>query len=713
MSLGQQFNRAMKLWFELTGFDPNAKSFTLGGWDLRSMNEEIKKAFKLDPSLVTSFFLLDAYSESYFKDRKVSIDDLDTDPDRVMSYLAKVKEFKALIKTPDLVSIGIQFQQKMERAMAHYNVPAEAVADLISNKHRLAFLRRDALRSMEDLRANQFLAGETDPEDRRPVYNPTVFSYWNMNSCIEHLCHMPSGISLNLIRDPDELHSYFCFTVRNGGNLIVLSDVPEYAHPLGRYMTRRPDRRYDERVSRNWFPYELLAIEYDDEGKAFHDKYREAQDKGLVPHNPQHFTLKQISELEPPVIAWTIMMFDMLVDRYWKQKPQPLPLSYTAEMIRLDDTNRLLGSAASANLPVIGYQPLSLKPLTVEDIKTDKLDKAAIGRSAATTDNENFGSKQWLEDRYGDKVADEVLNLLGVGDQRVHFITSGDETPGEGMFGSGKSLVVRPESQIKTMAEDDYRNYTRFSRRDDVAIYRMNAVDATTFGTREQIDADRKFIARINYVKGIQREADAEYAARREEIIAWVAERYKANLDELLRYCTVDEFHRKIISKGFTRTGTVQRYRFSGTSPYHYTRNDSEDRYYDFGRLSSAILNLPEPRSWEDPHCYFNDVKAFWFTAIKPRNAVDLAYMCGVEVGELPEVLRHWHNRDDDPYTGNSILDRIDPLEWSIHDPWQKETFMVKIFLSKRARTRLIKELEPPVAVTTGEEEGVPMVIRM
>lgn len=712
MSLGEQFNKAMALWFELTGFDPDAKSFTMGGWRIRDMNEEIKKAFKLDPTLVTSFFLLDAYSESYLKGRTVSMDELDTNPERTMEYLMKVKEFRALIKSPDLVAVGIQFQQQIERAMAHYNVPNGAVADLIANKHQLAFLRRDALRSMDQLRVNQFLAGEYD-EDVNPVYNPTVFSYWNMNSCIEHLCHMPSGISLNLIRDPDELHSYFCFTVRNGGNLIVLSDVPEYAHPLGRYMSRRPDRAYDNRVSKNWFPYELLAIEYDEDGKAYHDKYREAKDKGLVPHNPQHFTLKEISELEPPVIAWTIMMFDLLKDRYWKQKPQPLPLSYTAEMIRLDDTNRLLGSAASANLPVIGYQPLALAPLSIDDIKTDKLDKAAIGNSAATTDNENFGSKQWMEDRYGDKVANEVLNLLGAPDAKVHFITAGDETPGEGSFGSGKSLVLREDSIVKSMDAKDYENYTRFSRRDDVAIYRLNAVDGTTFGTRQQIDADRKFIARLNYVKGIQREFDAEWDAHKDELIAWVAERYKANFDELLRYATVDRFERKIVSRGFTSTGKEHRYTFAATSPYHYTRSMSDAHFYDFGRMTSAILNLPQPSNWDEPRCYFTDVRAYWFTAIKPRNSVDLAYLCGVEVSDLPDLLQHWHNRDDEPYTGNSILNRIDPLEWAIHPPWQRESFMVKIYLSKRARTRLMKELTPPEQTITGNEEYVPTVMRM
>jgi hypothetical protein len=513
MSLGEQFNKAMALWFELTGFDPDAKSFTMGGWRIRDMNEEIKKAFKLDPTLVTSFFLLDAYSESYLKGRTVSMDELDTNPERTMEYLMKVKEFRALIKSPDLVAVGIQFQQQIERAMAHYNVPSEAVADLIANKHQLAFLRRDALRSMDQLRVNQFLAGEYD-EDVNPVYNPTVFSYWNMNSCIEHLCHMPSGISLNLIRDPDELHSYFCFTVRNGGNLIVLSDVPEYAHPLGRYMSRRPDRAYDNRVSKNWFPYELLAIEYDEDGKAYHDKYREAKDKGLVPHNPQHFTLKEISELEPPVIAWTIMMFDLLEGPLLEAEAP----AAAAELHRRDDPARRHQPSAGigGERQPAGDRLPAAEPSAADDRRhqdRQARQEAAIGNSAATTDNENFGSKQWMEDRYGDKVANEVLNLLGAPDAKVHFITSGDETPGEGSFGSGKSLVVREDSIVKSMDAKDYEDYTRFSRRDDVAIYRMNAVDGTTFGTRQQIDADRKFIARLNYVKGIQREFDAEWDA--------------------------------------------------------------------------------------------------------------------------------------------------------------------------------------------------------
>jgi hypothetical protein len=710
MTLAQQFNKAMKLWFDLTGFDPDAKSFTLNSWDLRSMNEEIKQTLKLDPTLITSFFLLDAFSESYLKGRTVSIDALDQDPEDTLRYLTKVKEFRTLIRSPELAGIGIKFQQKMERALAHYGVPADVIAELVADKHRLAFLRRDSLRSMDTLQENQFLSGEYDPPERKPVYNPTVFSYWNMNSCIEHLCHMPSGISLNLIRDPDELHSFFCFTVRNGGNLIVLSDVPEYDHPLGRQMSRRPDRRFDDRVSKNWFPYELLSIEYDEDGKAYHDKYRETLEKGLVPHNPQHFTLKQINELEAPVIAWTLMMFDLLVERYWRQKPQPRGLSYTAEMIRLDDTNRLLGSAAKANLPVIGYQPLSLPPLTTEDIRTSKLDENAIGRSAATTDNTNFGSNQWMEDRYGDRVQDEVLNLLAGPDQRVRFITSGDETPGEGSFGSGKSLTV--SGTIKSMEADDYEDYTRFSRRDDVAIYKLNAVDGTTFGTREQIDADRKFLARYNFAQAIQREADVEHEQRREEMREWVAEHYRQNLEELLRYATVDKFERLTTSRGFTTTGKEQRYSFAATNPVKLTHEQLNSYAFEFGRWGSPVLELPKRDNWSDPECYFTGFKAFWYTAIKPRNAHDLAYMCGVEVEELPDLLQNFGNRDDKPYTGNCILNRIDPLEWALRSPWTEEDFMFRIYLSKRARSRIVKEYQPPKQATTGKEEHVPSVIR-
>jgi hypothetical protein len=91
---------------------------------------------------------------------------------------------------------------------------------------------------------------------------------------------MPSGVSLNLIRHPDGYQSYFCFVIRNGGNLFVLSDVPEYSHPLQGMMSRRPDRELDRRAARNWFPYDLLGASYDEESGRLYIK--QTEQRGLV-----------------------------------------------------------------------------------------------------------------------------------------------------------------------------------------------------------------------------------------------------------------------------------------------------------------------------------------------------------------------------------------------------------------------------------------------
>ena len=78
---------------------------------------------------------------------------------------------------------------------------------------------------------------------------------------------MPSGVSLNLIREPDGFSSYFAFAIRNGSRLFVFSDVQQNAHPLQGQMTRRPDRVLANRAVRNWFPYDLLDLALTEDGK--------------------------------------------------------------------------------------------------------------------------------------------------------------------------------------------------------------------------------------------------------------------------------------------------------------------------------------------------------------------------------------------------------------------------------------------------------------
>jgi hypothetical protein len=130
MSVVDRFNQAIQLWIELTATDPNARSLEIGGWDLRSINEEIKESMMLDDSLITTFFMLSHFSKKYFAQRVISVEALADDPDGTMAYVQKMRDFNALLNAPDLQIIGDNFKLTMRSALLHYGVAIERVDDI-------------------------------------------------------------------------------------------------------------------------------------------------------------------------------------------------------------------------------------------------------------------------------------------------------------------------------------------------------------------------------------------------------------------------------------------------------------------------------------------------------------------------------------------------------------------------------------------------------
>lgn len=699
------FNKAMTLWFDLIGLDPNAKSMSMSKWDLKSQSDELKESMGYDPSLITTYLLLDAFSTDYFKDAKVSIAEFDDDPDKIFDYMDKVREFKKLIRSPEVTEVAEEFFDATRKALTSYGIESDRIDKFFADRANLAIIRRDALKSINRLRSDHFLQGET--EEAQPIYNRDVFGYWNINSMIEHVCAMPNGVSLNLIRDPDDLHSYFSFAIRNGGNLIMLTDVPEYAHPLGRYMSRRPDKAFDKRVSKNWFPYQLLAIAYDEEGNPYHDIYRESQAKGLVPHQPHHFVVEKLVNLDIAQITWTTLMFDLIVEKYWRQPIVPKELSYTNEMIRLEDQNVLLARAAGSNLPVTGYQPLQLPILTPADVMTDALDERAIGKRWEDHDS-RYGANRWMEERYGERVPIEALNQIGTQDGSQLFLASG-ESAGKAQWG-GKGQIVPVEGEVKKATTERHLFHgetplSHFDHGKNVRTYGLERVDGTLFGTREQIDADRKFIARVNFARGIQREADAEFEAERASVLRWFKERVTDRIEHILAYACHDEvMHSRRRWGSFTKTykdrdpeiEKMEKYVFSQVNDltrklesWQYSRTTGEPTVtFDQGYNSQPYFH----------RCFLTGAKSSFQLAIQPGCPEDLCVLTGTKLEDLPVYLRNW-NPGDDAYVGNSILNRIDPLEWKLDSPWNMISFGISVYLSKRGRAQIIKDKPAPALI--------------
>lgn len=227
-------------------------------------------------------------------------------------------------------------------------------------------IRRDALKSFQELSVNQFTRGAQAETDRFSWLN-TVHQFWNINSLLDEAISARDGITLNLVRDPSDFYSYFAFTVKNGGNLFVLSDHPQHTHPMQRGMSRRPDREFDERAGRHWFPYQLLKFKYDEDAQTL---YRDrSTDTDLVPRQQRVQPVCQLQDLEAKQIIWIALMFELIADKYWQQGWQAKALSYTAEMIA--SPALLAEKATRAGMPVLQSQLLTLPELTVEEICAD------------------------------------------------------------------------------------------------------------------------------------------------------------------------------------------------------------------------------------------------------------------------------------------------------------------------------------------------------
>jgi len=682
MNTAQKLTEALNLWLELSEVDPGKKSFTVGGsgmseYTVKQMHDTIKDALELDDTNVTGVLMLDSMSKAYFDNRNFSVSQLLADPARTTEYVSKAAKLRSLVRSPDLMEQNHLFVHHLRSALRMYAMDKPETLAMAENLHEIGYLRRDALRSIKNLRVDQFLTGAPEAAGTAPAYHGWVHQFWNVNQLVEAACHMPSGVTLSLVRDPSDLQSYFAFAIRNGGNLFVLSDVPEHAHPVQRYMSRKPSREFERRAHQNWFPYGLLNLKFDEEAEIFYaDQTRR---RALIPQQQTVDRLKAIAELEPQEVLWVVMMFDLIVEKFWNKGYQAPTLSYTAAMIR--EERPLLDAAQAANLPVTTYKTLALPALTHADMTQEKV-MAAV-RSDGGRPN------TWLEERYAAKVDPELFNLLDSGASTLYLLPVAGVLPREGNAHENHPLaVVTP-------------TYVSVSRKDDEAVmewnkrgrYGLHALNTTSFGTREEIEKDRIFLARHNQAKAIQRLAHEEYAARKDEIIEWWKARLDENIDYLLSLAAAGTVRRVFEPTGpGCELASLDGYSYAG-GLFNFVRTYEATENYP-AKSCSAYLHDGYYRN--KPQCVVTSGTASLRVYFAPQNPKELAELAGCEVGDLPDVLQNWSPRRN--YGGNSILDRIDPMAWALRDPWCNLDFRVLMHLSKRGLAQCKKRFPQSAA---------------
>lgn len=662
--------QALELWRAITGVDPEASSCTIGSWALRETFKELQEAIDLDPTEITAHLLLLFFLNSYLEDRQVTLLTLLNDPQSVAARLEKPRLLMELLNRPDLLAERDAFIASIAQAMEQYGAAQRPdVQQLLASHDSIALLRRDALRGIEKLRVDQFLDGAPEPAGVVPTFNQTVWKFWSMPNLLRAATLMPSGVSLCLVRDPTGWSSFFAFVIRNGGNVFVLSDAPEFAHPLQGSMSRRPDRDLQRRASRSWFPYELLNLEYSEDGRRMY--FKATNERSLVAYQPEAIPLKSFSELDPECLVWSSLMMDLIVEKFWFRGWRAPQLSYTAEMLQVPGS--LLEHAKTANLPVPAYQPVGLPALRRQDVAWNAVTEAQVGTMG-------YSVNRWMEERYSARVPDEVLNLLAV-PETMHLL---DHKTGE-IGGVSERFHDKPSwDQAKEVAKR----------------IKLTAMDSTSFGSRQRIEADRMFIARVNLAKHIGALAADEFEAREDEVKAWYSARVRANAPAILSWCAnevvwVDDGLHDNFSRHVGNVGGVRFVSVPG-QPDHGGKKrvlrqflkrhevaDWEKRW----NASGVVLGGTNAR--EKLLCHLDGTTATYFVGLYPGTPDELALVAGCSVAELPDVLQHHHLLER--YVTNQILNRADPVEWKIKNPWLSLKLSVLVPLSRRALARLEK----------------------
>jgi hypothetical protein len=668
--LNKILNEAIPRWAELTGTRLGTNSYTLRvgsnsefqDHDLRRYVDDLNAARTLDVSGATAILLLRGLFEAYVRERWFGAHALLFESGKVEATLAGMRAFHALITGPACEEAVLEFREAVRVAAVHYGYDLGKLKKCLTDERVLGELRLAAVRSLDKLDVHQFAQGTPDPNPLQ--YNREIFEFSNINSFVAALHgQWVSGITLALVRDGNaergDFKSFFVLGLRNGENITVLTDHDEGVHPEYHNMTRRPERQLAERAQCHWFPYRLL-----DQDPVKRARRRTA----LVVRDARAVPVDEVAELEPPEFIWLTLLFGLVAERYGGAF-RTGELSYTGEMIV--EPHALFGSTLA--LVVAGqYAPLVLPRLSPETTTREAADtRIPVGHNA------------WMEERYRHRVPEVLLNVVGERMALTVCKQVARQLPGE--IDARRLPSARRQPNVLISWGPDHRK-TELS---------PTALDPTYFGTRAQIERNRAWSARMNMMQAIQKFAVDDFVRKHALVLCWYRARVARNMSLIWGAVARGELVAPMlrwesdVGDGFPShdsqvwsEGNILRQRVAKSWRHAFPGLGFQDGGVKIGGWNT------------DRRCVTCGIdptmRAAVFTVIQPDNPRALALLCGIPENKLPWPLRHWWTSE--PYTGNSILDRVDPQDWKLDNPWRHLELRITVALCKRAFARLRKE---------------------
>lgn len=649
----------LDLWVDITGVNPSEKKTKykmyldgrLSDYDIEKMNDRIKESLTFDETGLFAQAYLSVYLKKFLDNKTVSLFELLNNPE-LSDYVNVIKTLNDALKESDAEAV---IMQEAKKAMEFYKLPCSLDALAVME------VRSSAIKCMnEKLRLIQFSGGNQKADSFK--LSKDIYMFDSLDDLV--VCCAKGGldgVTLGYIRDKENAsYSFFAFIIKNGDNLYLLTDMPKFAHPNQRNMSRCPGRNMYNRIEANYFPYDTVAnIDTSDLWNT--GRYGVSEKAGDLSVNvhPElpYCVIGTIESLSEEEAFWFVVMADLIKKKFYREELPQLEISYTKSMIRtplLEETQNAL--VVQKNLP-----SMSLDEVDISD--TYNLDYERNYK-------EDSDELSYLIERYDQKIDKSVLNVF---------------------CNTKKAALI----------EDKYATKDHWGKKTGCEFMAMDVQN--TAGTKEDIEYRQKWIARYNYAKALNLAIKDDYKEKYEMLYGEIKEHVKNRIRDLVcMHLRGELVGAETKREGFGTYYTEDTVKISKVTDF--------DRWYE--EYSSFRFGFGTARIKGDCSCAFTGKKPGVAITINPRNAKELALLCGIRVDELPVCLQHF-DKAQDKYHGNCILDNIDPFLWVIKDEFNTMDFEVTILLSKKAYLDFCKEagveavkfweIEKPVCYNTGE----------
>lgn len=631
----------LKLWVDITGVNPeeDKKSYSiymdgrLSDWDISQMNDRINECLKYDETGMFSEVYLEVYLKKFLKNKSVSVMELIENPN-LSQFINDTKKLYKEIKKTNASSIVLG---EAKKAMEFYHLPCDQLTPF-----SVVELRQSAMNCMNGkLSLRQFSYGASGSEFK---VSKDIYIFKNLDNLIASAAKGNlNGVCLAYIQDDEAItDSYFAFVIKNGKNLYLLSDMPQYSHPAQKGMKRCPGRDMSNRIESNWFPYNTIA------GLDTSDLWDSGRYGISGPKNEVSTQLNEdmlyaiigtIDKLEQDEAFWFVMMISLIKEKFYDNEIPKLDISYTKSMINAPSLEQ------SKNTLVVQKE---LPHMELAEISITDTENLTYG----ITPKDDTIYYQYLIDRYADKVDPEILNVIA-NTEKGHMI------------------------------EDKFAILDDWNRKIGCNYL---SLDLDIPRTEDELIYQQKWIARYNYAAAVTEIMEEEYKEKYSILRETIQEHITPRIGKLaIMHLQGKLLGRAVKSKYFGNEYSEEQTPISKI----YEFDDWYSSSYHTGIYHYGFFGYNKA----DIRCAFTQARAGVVLHIEPQNADELALVCGIGKEELPVELQHYDFKLD-RYIGNPLLDNIDPFLWKFHDKFNKMEFDITIVMSKAQYLEFCREAD-------------------